>query len=457
MRVGVVVLGDVGRSPRMCYHALSLAHNGYEVDLIGYSGSDPPDQVKDNKNISIRYVPKVENLPNFLPKLLKYLLKAILQSFYLLLSMPLFSYLDCILVQTPPGVPTLPVLYCYCLVKGSRLLVDFHNYSHTILSMNCGSSHPLVRFTYFLEKLFGQQAIASFCVTEAMKRDLEENWDIQATALHDRPAEKFRPITTEEKHDLMLRLSVDYPCLAGEDPSSTILTKQLQDGSIQLLENRPGLIVSSTSWTEDEDFSILLSALHRYERCAAESTNYAKLICIITGKGDLKEFYLNKIKEMDFKHVEFITPWLTAEDYPLVLSSADLGVSLHTSSSGLDLPMKVVDMFGCGLPVAAIGFPAIGELVKNEENGEVFKNDEELYSIVNNWFKDFPNKPNPKHELYRKNLSSFRKSGWTENWNNKALPVFKRLKGIPSGGEFPIFLFFLALLCVFAAYLPTVV
>lgn len=116
MRVGVVVLGDVGRSPRMCYHALSLAHNGYEVDLIGYSGSDPPDQVKDNKNISIRYVPKVENLPNFLPKLLKYLLKAILQSFYLLLSMPLFSYLDCILVQTPPGVPTLPVLYCYCLV-----------------------------------------------------------------------------------------------------------------------------------------------------------------------------------------------------------------------------------------------------------------------------------------------------------------------------------------------------
>lgn len=36
--VHVLVLGDIGRSPRMMYHALSIAKHGGKVNLIGYLG-----------------------------------------------------------------------------------------------------------------------------------------------------------------------------------------------------------------------------------------------------------------------------------------------------------------------------------------------------------------------------------------------------------------------------------
>jgi beta-1,4-mannosyltransferase len=36
--VQIVVLGDIGRSPRMQYHALSIAKHGGKVRLVGYVG-----------------------------------------------------------------------------------------------------------------------------------------------------------------------------------------------------------------------------------------------------------------------------------------------------------------------------------------------------------------------------------------------------------------------------------
>lgn len=118
--------------------------------------------------------------------------------------------------------------------------------------------------------------------------------------------------------------------------------------------DRPVILVSSTSWTIDEDFSILLDALALYDE--NYTSPYPKIILIITGKGPLNSYYAGKIKELSLQHVEIRLEWLAIEDYPLLLGSADLGICLHTSSSGLDLPMKVVDMFGCGLGVCCVDY-----------------------------------------------------------------------------------------------------
>lgn len=37
-RVCVLVLGDIGRSPRMRYHSLSLSKHGFHVTFVGFVG-----------------------------------------------------------------------------------------------------------------------------------------------------------------------------------------------------------------------------------------------------------------------------------------------------------------------------------------------------------------------------------------------------------------------------------
>ena len=54
--VCIVVLGDIGRSPRMRYHALSLAKEGYFVHFIGYGGTALPDDIRDNPSIWVDYM-----------------------------------------------------------------------------------------------------------------------------------------------------------------------------------------------------------------------------------------------------------------------------------------------------------------------------------------------------------------------------------------------------------------
>jgi beta-1,4-mannosyltransferase len=89
---------------------------------------------------------------------------------------------------------------------------------------------------------------------------------------------------------------------------------------------------------------------------------------------------------------------------------------MHQSSSGIDLPMKVVDMFGCEIPVIARNFKwfcylilfllfvSIHELVRDDENGVLFDTSEELAKHMFDLLKNFPN--NQKLIKFKKNLQT---------------------------------------------------
>ncbi|XP_038843104.1 chitobiosyldiphosphodolichol beta-mannosyltransferase-like isoform X2 [Salvelinus namaycush] len=392
-RVCVLVLGDIGRSPRMQYHALSLSKHGYSVTFVGFPGTKPHQDVIGDERITIIPITEVKGL-QVGPRMVSYVTKVILQSLQLLLVLLKTDVQSHILMQNPPGLPSIMVTWLVCGLRGSRFIIDWHNYGYTIMALSHGPDHPIVRLAQWYEQLFGRFSSHNLCVSNAMKEDLQNNWNISG----ERPGGE-----------------TERTAFTGRDPS---------DLSVTLTSGRPALLISSTSWTEDEDFSILLKALEDYEGFVKAGASLPSLVCVITGKGPQKDHYRKLIDALSFEHVKICTPWLEAEDYPVLLGSADLGVCLHKSSSGLDLPMKVVDMFGCCLPVCAIHFYCLHELVKHEENGLIFKDSEELSGQLKSLLWDFPGcEDEGKLGQFRRNLRASGGQRWDQNWDQNVLPL----------------------------------
>jgi beta-1,4-mannosyltransferase len=196
--------------------------------------------------------------------------------------------------------------------------------------------------------------------------------------LHDRPPSHFHRATCQEIHEVIVKplspLSTFRPCMILSqlflkyepvltvqphmdkflpktfEPYSTILTQTIpkstdtttQDSTPSSLSSlstyaelpapklrpdRPALLVSSTSWTPDEDFGILLDALKVYEARANElsasgaAETLPKLLVMVTGKGPLQSRYMAEVWTLheSWKWVRLVSLWLKAEDYPVLL------------------------------------------------------------------------------------------------------------------------------------------
>jgi beta-1,4-mannosyltransferase len=450
IRVSVLVLGDLGHSMRMQYHALALAADLADVELIGFAGTAPYRAILEHPHIRCHFLrpPRFQQrhrLPGFL--FLGYTLLRVVnlwvQSFWILFFV--VSKPDFVLAQNPPAIPTLMVSLLVARLRSAKLVVDWHNYSSSVLSLQLGVCHPAVKFTRWCERVLGARADAHFCVSRAMQSDLAENWGIQgATVLYDQPAEVFGPTSLDHQHALFSRLQSGglvpgptgetYP---GPEASSndrnieeTLVTSLSNRKGLCLRPDRPALIMSPTSWTADEDFDVLLEALSLVNEAIDRHDEHSphhpfpRLLFLITGEGPLRDEFERKIHGFRSRKLQICTLWVSAEDYGLLLGSTDLGLCLHRSASGLDLPMKVADMFGCGLPVCAADYgPCLTEQVQHGVNGLVFSSAMELAQQLYDLFKGFPDETPLLCRLGR-NVKLTARVRWTANWQEHARAIF---------------------------------
>ena len=391
-----MVLGDLGRSPRLQYHAEALALSSVDVDVIAYEGETPGGILDDRSRITIHVLTsgRARHVPRAL--YVSHALRRVLAQTWQLLWLLLVHTRkpDVILVQSPPAIPVLAVALLAARVRGARLLIDWHNFGYSVLALRLGPRHPAVRLARAYERTLARRAHAHLCVSHAMKRTLETEWELRAvTVLHDRPHARFTPLPAAARAEARRAFGV---------------------------ETHAPLVVSATSWTDDEDFDLLIDALTRYDRLVADPAR-VPLHVVISGRGARRERFERTLPT--FKHVRVRTVWLANDDYPRLLAAADLGLSLHRSASGVDLPMKIADMHGAGLPVAALDYgPCLTEQIHDGQDGLLFTTPDTLAAHLTDLFKNFPH-DTTRLDTLRASVAARRGRHWRDEWNSVARPV----------------------------------
>lgn len=407
----VVVLGDIGRSPRMCMHATALASVGYRVELIGYVDSPVGAQIAEDPNICVRPLaspkPASSSRSLYLLGVVPRLLGALVEFVTVLRRL---GRGDVILLQNPPAVYVLPILIVYARLHRSRLIVDWHNFGWTVLGLRLGKDHWIVRLSGRIELWLARYADIQLCVSDAMGEWLAEHAELEAVTVRDHPGERFVAMREHSRSDLVREVC-----------SVLRLGPELLD---ELLDRRRILLVSSTSWSADEDFDVLIRALRSWRSEKGDP----RLLVLLSGRGPRRDHFKEEILEADLRDVEVHTVWLEDADYPAFLAAADFGLCLHRSSSGVDLPMKVADMLGVGLPVCVLDYgECLREVVSDGENGFLFRDEVDLVDLLRKLCRHSEGRG--VIQMLRDRIASLDVVPWRQNWLRHALPAIEGASG----------------------------
>ena len=88
---------------------------------------------------------------------------------------------------------------------------------------------------------------------------------------------------------------------------------------------------------------------------------------------------------------------------------------------------RVVDMFGCGLPVLSAAYSCISELVEPGKTGLLFTDPQELAEQLLQLFEGFPAQISADLQNMRSHVQARRKSpnaSWSQAWEQTVMPLF---------------------------------
>lgn len=258
-------------------------------------------------------------------------------------------------IMTPPAVPVFDVMRRWQKSRPSvRVVVDWHNLGHTRLTRRWGSWHPIAHCYRRAEFKAWPENTTHIAVSSELASHVRARLnDPEVHVLHDRNP-SWRAFPQRDRAVFMEHWGRQ---LKGLDPNAI-------------------WIVHPHSWSDDECPEWILEILTR-------SQSLLPVQFVITGDGPLKGPFERRARAMGLKQDRLLLPFLPPNGYMALLANADWGLCPHTSSSGLDLPMKLADMRGARIPALVYDYGSVlREVFSAPGDGRFFDSFESLQTAL---------------------------------------------------------------------------